>query len=972
MSLRSLRTAATAFSFLLLSATAGAQVACVDSWTAGMAPHGGPDGPADLVKTLDVGAGPELFVLGSALAHVGDLPVNLLSKWNGTSWSAIGSSSPTAPSLTEVLAMAAFNDGTGPALYVAGTFQLPGIVPVQNHVARWSGTTWTLCGGPFNAAPRALAVFNDGTGPKLVAGGAFSAIGAASANRVASWNGFTWTGLGGGTAYPVKVLEVFDPGSGQLLYAGGQSLNYTTAGDALQLWTGQNWSAAGPPGLQAVDKMVVHSEPGWPPALYLGGQFAATPSTSVAHLARLEAGTWTVLDQFISPGVTALASCDLGSGPRLYAGGIRSALWGQVVSPAWYLVCYVNHAITVVPGASQAAPHPPAIKTLAAFPQGGSTRLIAGGTWTSTAGIGGSNQWPDDSYPPYLAQWDGTNWGAVDSGSWYERRIESAVDFDDGSGRKLYVGGTFTTLGATPAPGLARWNGLGWEVFGAPLVTNVFVANVPIAIKALVAGDVGNGPALYIAGQRQGWDYLWRWDGSAFTSLAYPIFPPAALTSMVIWNDGTGPALWAGFDVGGQVGLRVFKNGLWQTLPDLGVTGPDGVITRLVAEPGGSLLICGTFTSIAGASVAKVARMWPGFAIDDLGADDPLTALPATPSVIDVTLYDSGNGPRIHALCLGQWGTATVATIRRFDGPGWTLVRSLPGVTAGMLRSVQHRGGQALWLGARVQNSNGSLSYMLERLDGGGWTPFVANGLPMCAHVYDDGNGGGTFIGGEIETVAGVRNGAIARLATNWPTILKPPPGYSVGLGQTISLSVSAMGAPPLAYQWFHAGAPIPGATSSSLSIPSAAFTNGGAYTVGVGNACGTVTSLAANVTVRGCDLTVGQPFGPGVLMIGHSGGPPSAHVFTAVSVLADNVTNPGEGNFFGLHIPIADAVSQFLLQTPPFVTTLSPSGSAFWAVGPLPPVAIGLNVFGVSVLYDPATLTVIGGASNLAHVMIH
>jgi hypothetical protein len=211
----------------------------------------------------------------------------------------------------------------------------------------------------------------------------------------------------------------------------------------------------------------------------------------------------------------------------------------------------------------------------------------------------------------------------------------------------------------------------------------------------------------------------------------------------------------------------------------------------------------------------------------------------------------------------------------------------------------------------------------------------------------------------------------VARLATSWPTILKQPQGHSVGLGQTISLSVSAMGSPPLAYQWLHAGAPIPGATASSLAISSAAFTNGGAYTVSVSNACGTVTSLTANVVVRGCDLTIGQPFGPGVLGVGHSGGPPSAHVFTAVSGLAANVTNPGEGNLFGLHMPILDAVSQFLLQTPPFITTLSSSGSAFWAAGPLPPAAIGLNVFGVSVLYDPIGLTVIGGPSNISHVMI-
>jgi hypothetical protein len=46
----------------------------------------------------------------------------------------------------------------------------------------------------------ALIVFDDGTGPALYAGGAFTTAGGVSANRIAKWNGSTstWSALGGG------------------------------------------------------------------------------------------------------------------------------------------------------------------------------------------------------------------------------------------------------------------------------------------------------------------------------------------------------------------------------------------------------------------------------------------------------------------------------------------------------------------------------------------------------------------------------------------------------------------------------------------------------------------------------------------------------------------------------------------------------------------------------------------------------
>ena len=59
-------------------------------------------------------------------------------------------------------------------------------------IGRWDGTSWSTLGPGLNGAVRALAVFDDGSGPALYAGGEFDASGSTSLNRVARWNGVEW------------------------------------------------------------------------------------------------------------------------------------------------------------------------------------------------------------------------------------------------------------------------------------------------------------------------------------------------------------------------------------------------------------------------------------------------------------------------------------------------------------------------------------------------------------------------------------------------------------------------------------------------------------------------------------------------------------------------------------------------------------------------------------------------------------
>ena len=80
------------------------------------------------------------------------------------------------------------------------------------------------------------------------------------------------------------------------------------------------------------------------------------------------------------------------------------------------------------------------------------------------------------------------------------------------------------------------------------------------------------------------------------------------------------------------------------------------------------------------------------------------------------------------------------------------------------------------------------------------------------------------------------------------PTITTQPVSQHVCTGSNIVLSVTASYAS--SYQWNFNGTPIPGATSSTYTISTAAAANAGNYTVTVTNGAASVTSAVATIAV--------------------------------------------------------------------------------------------------------------------------
>lgn len=82
------------------------------------------------------------------------------------------------------------------------------------------------------------------------------------------------------------------------------------------------------------------------------------------------------------------------------------------------------------------------------------------------------------------------------------------------------------------------------------------------------------------------------------------------------------------------------------------------------------------------------------------------------------------------------------------------------------------------------------------------------------------------------------------------PQILVPPQGQVVDPGQSLRLSVTASGTPPLLYFWRLNGVIIPGETNATLSLQSIQPEESGNYSVTVQNRAGAVNSPEAPITV--------------------------------------------------------------------------------------------------------------------------
>jgi hypothetical protein len=639
-----------------------------------------------------------------------------------------------------VRALAVFNDGRGPALYAGGSFQtIAGVA--ASRIARWDGATWSALGPGVDADVLALAVFDDGDGAALYAAGDFTTAGGVAASRIARWDGTTWSALDTGLSDRVFALAVFNDGGGPELYAGGQFL--TAAGipaSRIARWDGSSWAPLGGAvdGVNGTVHALVAFNDGSGPALYAGGLFTSAAGSLTSRVARWNGASWSRVGTGFNAAVYALAVFDAGGGPALYAGGgftsagvetNRVARWNGI---AWTML-----------GAGTGGD----VLALSAFDDGSGAKLYAGGSFT-TAGGGAASR---------IACWDGASWtepGGADA------PVSTLLPFDDGTGPSLYAGGDLVVAGGTVVNHIGRWDGAAW----APTAAGQGLDDSVFALKAF---DDGDGPALYAGGQfvvagGTSASRVARWSGTSWEALGSGT--SGDVFALEVYDEGTGAALFAGglfASAGGVAASNIarWSAGSWSALG----SGLDGAVQDLkVWDDGGgpALFAGGLFTSAGGVAAANVAR-WRGGAWSALGA--------GTTSVVRaLAVYDDGGGPALYAGGdFAQAGGVAASRIARWNGVSWAPLGSGVNNRVFSLGVADAGGGlgPALFAGGQFTTAGGMTATRIARWNGAAWAPlgFGANALVLALQGFDDGLGPALYAAGQFTGVDGAAANYIAR-----------------------------------------------------------------------------------------------------------------------------------------------------------------------------------------------------------------
>jgi hypothetical protein len=621
----------------------------------------------------------------------------------------------------------------GGEVYAGGYFNWADGVKTH-HVARWDGSRWRPAGlgvgtwpttalQQFQERVSALAVYEDGAGPALYAGGRFASAGGAPASNVARWDGTSWSALVGSDGSElsansyVEALAVYDGASGPELIVGG-SLYVNGPGGLtsrfVARWDGADWLAFPEEPNNKVYALLAFDDGGGT-KLYVGGDFTAMGSLSTGPIASWDGAAWGKLpaEPGLSGNVRALLAHDTGAGPALHvlgsvkSGGFPTYAVGAYEGGVW------NMDGSVTGGGAE---------TGAVYDDGNGSTLYVGGGFTIIDGV----------YAEGIARSDGAGgWSALPVEPKPFTRIDTLAVHDDGGGVRLFAGGQLQEFGPYGVPAvlevgyIATWDGSAWAALGN---SNGGPDGTVFDLEYFDDGS-GAGLVLHVVGKYRrvgpiAADRAARWDGSSWTPLGSGT--DAVIRAAEVFDDGSGSALFAGGDFANAGGVPAANVARWDGAQWSAVgAGPGGVVHALLGHDDGS----GAALYAGLGSLGGVSR-WDGTSWSVAGAGLPT-------SIVDFAVHDGGSGPRLYA----AGGTFAVGEVHEWDGSSWTLIGTMDlGVEA--LASFDDGGGPQLYAGGNFNQVGGVFLPHVARWNGS-WSA-VGNGQGNSVRelfVYDDGGG---------------------------------------------------------------------------------------------------------------------------------------------------------------------------------------------------------------------------------------
>jgi hypothetical protein len=334
------------------------------------------------------------------------------------------------------------------------------------------------------------------------------------------------------------------------------------------------------------------------PALFAGGLFKQAGAVNVKCLARWNGDAWSSVALGFTP--TDIATLEvyalLADGPQLYVGGTNNMKG---------FVSRVGATSTLLGTFESGKENAATVRALALFdgdPSSAGPELYAAGRFQ-----GGSIRERDSSgWHTVGAGPTPGLWFSPDSEEFFGPTTVHALEvFDDGSGTALYVGGNFYLAGGMPQHSVARWDGSAWTAFSDPSTSFG-------SCTALVVFDDGSGPALYAAAEA---GRVMRLVGTSWTEVAAT--PGGPVYALEVFDDGTGSALYAaGYftSIGGTAanGIAKWDGVSWAALAGGLTTGSNGAFALKAtfdvgATLGPALYVGGKFDTVDGAPAEHLA-----------------------------------------------------------------------------------------------------------------------------------------------------------------------------------------------------------------------------------------------------------------------------------------------------------------------------------------------------------------------------
>lgn len=364
----------------------------------------GLEGSGAVVNAIAV-IGSDVYA-GGVFSLAGGLSVSNIAKWDTVtnSWSPVG----TGVAGT-VRAMAV----NGSDLYVSGSFSSAGGVTATN-VAKWSGSAWSalIAGATNGVGGASYAMHATGTDVYI-----------SSANTIVRWDGSTLTSLGGPSLNTMKAVHKI----GSDVYAGG-------IGSSFGRWNGTSWTTTigggivtGTEGVYSIKDIGGH--------LFVAGRIINAGGIGVFRIAKLELTTdiWTPIDN--GNGIGGFGGTNrmrvIGSSVFVVGDFRAVGTMGNVILGKWDSI---SQTWSPVGGVTTG------VSTMTAD----GTDLYVGGAFTSIGGVSANN----------IAKYDSitSTWSALGTG------VNSSVSAISVSGGVVYVGGAFSTAGGSAASKLARFD----------------------------------------------------------------------------------------------------------------------------------------------------------------------------------------------------------------------------------------------------------------------------------------------------------------------------------------------------------------------------------------------------------------------------------------------------------------------------------------------------------------------------------